>query len=178
MNSINAEFKSKIEDLNKRLDEIYSEEYDICRDYYVKLNEWCNNMYEQHKPLVLKLDDTYIIYKRHDNSIWNRNSRRPLCNFNIMGFGFDEKDKIVTGKKIGVNTDVQVITHEEFIEKFNTFKKKKFNPDDENVRFQYEYHTPFYESEIIEMYPEYFKDEYINEFYDKLNKLDEEMSDF
>jgi hypothetical protein len=69
----------------------------------------------------------------------------------------------------------EIVTYSEFLEKLDEFKKKNYNPDDENVEFQFHNGIPYRDSDVMERHMEYFQDEYIKEFYIKLNNYEDEL---
>lgn len=174
---INREYQAKFEIITDMINNVFDIESREKISYYNEIKEWFKAISDMKKKLVLKIDDSYILYRYYDDMVWSIKGKHALTSFKIYGLGFDmKKEKLLTCIQINENCVIEIIEYDDFMLMFDKFKQKKYDTSDENVKFQYEYHTPFAEHEIIQRYPEYFKEEYISEFYKKINIIDRELN--
>lgn len=155
----------------------YQRKNDGIKAAYCILNAQIDNLIRVNDKLVFKFDDkVYLLYSNKSYGAYINYPHSNVHWFDIEGLGFSIKHGNLCNRvHLHKRDKVEIVPYSEFLEKLDEFKKKHYNPNDENVTFQYHNGIPYRDYDIMEKYPEYFKDKYIEEFYIKLNNYEDEL---
>ena len=154
----------------------YHRKNDGIKASYCILAAQIDKLLRVNDNLVFKFDDeVYLLYSKKSYGVYVNYPHSNVHWFDIEGLGFSNKNgNLYDMVHLHKRDKIEIVTYSEFLEQLEEFKKKNYNPEDSNVEFQYYHGVPYRDYDIMEKYPEYFTDKYIEEFYVKLNTMDEE----
>ena len=155
----------------------YRRKNDGIKAAYCILDAKIDNLLRVNDKLVFKFDDeVYLLFSKKSYGVYINYPHSNIHWFDIEGLAFSIRHgNLYDMVHLHKRDKVEIVPYSEFLEELEKFKKKNYNPDDENVTFQYHNGIPYRDYNIMEKYPEYFKDKYIEEFYVKLNSYEDEL---
>jgi hypothetical protein len=170
-------YKENLKNYEESLAKEYQRKSNGVKAYYRIIEEQIDKILSQNDKLVFKIDDDiYLLYLNKSTGAYVIYPNKDIHWFTIEGIGFSMKRGCLMSRfDIDKHLKFEIVTYSEFLEKLDEFKKKNYNPDDENVEFQFHNGIPYRDSDVMERHMEYFQDEYIKEFYIKLNNYEDEL---
>ena len=171
------EYKENLKANEEKIAEAYKMKSNAIKAYHCIFNNTIEDLLKKNDKLVFKIDDSiYMLYSRIDNGVFVSYPHSNITWFTVVGLGFSFKHgNLLSNMNLLKHEKVDIVSYDEFIEQLNLFKEKYYNTDNANVEYQYHHGTPYRDYDIMEDYPEYFKEKYIEEFYIKLNNYEDEL---
>lgn len=169
-------FKKELKEIKIIQESAHKLEVDVYRRIEKYIKEWFASKVEPFTPLVFKIDNRYVLYQTLDTQVWDLNNK-ILSTFKVIGLVLNEKyDNVDSAFKdfttFNIDSKIEIVDYDEFLEKFETHKKKILSKD--NYDFQWE-HAAFWQfyNGAYDIYQPFFNDDLTNNFISEMMKREE-----